>query len=262
MPSKSNKRYYWLKLHEEFFNQQALKYIRRLPEGEKITIIYLKLLLMSLKTDGYIYLEGLYPTIEEEIALALDEELMSVQFSLAALEKAGLLERGDSDDWEVYMTKIPEMTGIWSETASTQRSRISRARKAGLLEDKNSQGVALQHGCSKMQQKCITEKEIEKETETDTEKERESDGSGPHFYGVNRNVILSDAEYESLKKLYPDYLGKIDYFSAYMANTGKQYENHYLTILQWAKYDEQKCPRAEPKNSGFPDYSFKKGESY
>ena len=81
---------------------------------------------------------------------------------------------------------------------------------------------------------------------------------------VDENRIRNNICYvkKSLKKLYPDYLGKIDYFSAYMANTGKQYENHYLTILQWAKHDEQKRPRAEPKKSGFPDYSFKKGESY
>ena len=87
----SNKKYYWLKLHEKFFNQTSMKYIRKLPEGEKITIIYLKLLLASLKTDGYIYLEGLFPTIEEELALHLDEELMSVQFSIAALEKTKLI---------------------------------------------------------------------------------------------------------------------------------------------------------------------------
>lgn len=28
----SNKKYYWLKLHEEFFNQTVMKYIRKLPE--------------------------------------------------------------------------------------------------------------------------------------------------------------------------------------------------------------------------------------
>ena len=44
-----NKRYYWLKLHEEFFRQPSIKYIRTLPEGEKILIIYLKLLLVSLR---------------------------------------------------------------------------------------------------------------------------------------------------------------------------------------------------------------------
>ena len=256
----SNKKYYWLKLHEEFFNQKSMKYIRKLPEGEKITIIYLKLLLESLKTDGFIYLEGLYPTIEEELALHLDEELVSVQFSIAALEKTKLLERG-SGDWDLCMTKLPEMVG--SETASARRVRAFRERQA-LVE---SEGVTMKRLCNtaETQEKLTgnTEKEteIKKDTDTESEKEREQIDSGSHFYGVNKNVLLSDSEYESLKMIYPDYLGKIDYFSAYMANTGKQYENHYLTILQWAKHDDLKRPASDVKKSGFPDYTCKEGES-
>lgn len=259
----SNKKYYWLKLHEKFFNQTSMKYIRKLPEGEKITIIYLKLLLASLKTDGYIYLEGLFPTIEEELALHLDEELMSVQFSIAALEKTKLIERG-CGEWDLRMTKLPEMVG--SETVAAAKMRNMREKRA--IEA--AQAIGLQDKGNNVTPSypivtdCYQEKEIEKKKETyiESEKEREQMDNGPHFYGVNKNVVLSDSEYESLKMIYPDYLGKIDYFSAYMANTGKQYENHYLTILQWAKRDDLKRPASEAKKSGFPDYSFKEGESY
>ena len=49
--TKQGKRYYWLKLHENFFRQAVIRFLRKMPEGDSIVIIYLELLLMSIKTD-------------------------------------------------------------------------------------------------------------------------------------------------------------------------------------------------------------------
>ena len=48
----TNKRYYWIKLKEEFFTDKRIKRLRRISGGDTYTIIYLKLLLLSLKDDG------------------------------------------------------------------------------------------------------------------------------------------------------------------------------------------------------------------
>ncbi|MCQ2547349.1 MAG: phage replisome organizer N-terminal domain-containing protein [Clostridia bacterium] len=254
-----NKRYYWLKLHEEFFNQPVMKYLRTLPEGETIIIIYLKLLLISLKMDGYVYLEGLYPTLEEEIALILDENRMSVQLSLAALEKAKLLELG-SGDYDLFLTRFPEMIGISSEGESAARMRAIREKKS------RSSLRSLASHCDGDVRKCdadvqICDTEIEKEKKKDIEPEPEQE---PKIYGLYKNVFLTDAEFSSLQQQFPsDYMGKISYFSAYMAKTGRSYDSHYLTICQWAKQDELKRPApAGAKKSGFEDYSCEEGESF
>ncbi len=263
-----NKRYFWLKLHEEFFDDESIKFIQSLPDGDKVVIIYLKLLLKSLKNNGLICLQGFYATPEEDLALMLREDVKMIRYAMGALKKAQLLETGsDEEQWSFYMNRIPEMTGVCSETASTRRSRISRAKKADIIEIGQQESVALQQKNSKMQQICSTEiekeKEIEKETELDAELDQKKKSGSPHGpYGVNENVILSDAEYDSLKKLYPDYLVKIDYFSSYMATTGKKYDNHYHTILQWAKKDELKRPQANGRKKAFEDYSFEEGESF
>ena len=272
------KRYYWLKLHEEFFSTSVMKYIRKLPDGDKITIIYLKLLLVSLRSDGYIYLEGLYPTMEEEIALLLDEEVMCVQFSLAALEKVKLLERG-SGEYELYLTRFPEMIGICSEGASAARMRALRERNQLAaaasqmslsavspsqsdieVTTKVTSGDAQVTGRDASVRFCDGEEEKEKKKDPDTEKE--ADDGFVRKYGVGKNVLLTEAEYESLKRQFPDYLGKIDYLSSYMTATGRNYDHHYMTILQWAKQDELKRPHPAAKKPAFEDYSFRKGESY
>jgi hypothetical protein len=53
-----NRRYYWLRLKEDFFTDKRIKRLRRISGGETYTIIYLKLLLLSLKDSGKLYYDG------------------------------------------------------------------------------------------------------------------------------------------------------------------------------------------------------------
>jgi len=49
------KRYYWLKLPDDFFRQKPIKKLRKIAGGDTYTIIYLKMLLIAIKQDGKIY---------------------------------------------------------------------------------------------------------------------------------------------------------------------------------------------------------------
>jgi len=54
-----NKRYYWLKLKEDFFADIRMKRLRKISAGGTYTIIYLKLLLLSLRDEGNCILKRL-----------------------------------------------------------------------------------------------------------------------------------------------------------------------------------------------------------
>ena len=43
------KRYYWLKLYDTFFENKTSKFLRRLPDGDKILIVYLKVTIKAPK---------------------------------------------------------------------------------------------------------------------------------------------------------------------------------------------------------------------
>ena len=45
-------RYYWLKLQVGFFQELIIKQLRTLPEGDSIVLLYLKLLLNAINTEG------------------------------------------------------------------------------------------------------------------------------------------------------------------------------------------------------------------
>lgn len=49
----SEKRYYWLKLYDTFFDNKTSKYLRKLPDGDKLLLVYLKLQLKNLRRNFY-----------------------------------------------------------------------------------------------------------------------------------------------------------------------------------------------------------------
>ena len=79
--SVKKKRYYWLKLNEGFFDQPVIKKLRKIAGGDTYTCIYLKMMLMSVKTEGVLIYEGLEETLEKELALKLDEDEKTNHFN-------------------------------------------------------------------------------------------------------------------------------------------------------------------------------------
>ena len=124
----SNKRYYWLQLKEDFFKSKEMKLMRKLPGGEEITIIYLKIMLVSLGDEGKIYFEGLAEDLAEELSLLIDEDPEAIRMALMFLTKKKLLTT--SDNYQFNLEQVPEMIG--SETASTRRSRKYREGQKAL----------------------------------------------------------------------------------------------------------------------------------
>lgn len=118
----ANKRYYWIKLKEDFFSSKEMKKLRKVAGGDTYVIIYLKMQLLSLKNEGKLYFEGIDDDFASELALELDEEIENVRITLNYLEHCKLLECISSEEY--YLPVIPEVTG--SETASTIRSRKCR----------------------------------------------------------------------------------------------------------------------------------------
>ena len=123
-----NKRYYWLKLMDDFFDSKRIKKLRKMAGGDTYTIIYLKMQLLSLKKGGYLEYSGLEDEFYKEIALDIDEDEINVQVTIQYLLSCGLLETSDSIEYKLPFVQ----DNLGSETASTRRSRKSRenAQKA------------------------------------------------------------------------------------------------------------------------------------
>ena len=95
----AEKKYYWLKLKEDFFRQPRIKKLRKIAGGDTYTVIYLKMQLLSLKNEGMLVFEGIEDDFIEELALTIDEDSDNVRFTVLYLINQGLMEEVRKDEY-------------------------------------------------------------------------------------------------------------------------------------------------------------------
>lgn len=237
-----NRRYYWLKLKEDFFTDKRIKRLRRISGGDTYTIIYLKLLLLSLKNSGKLYYDGVETDFIKELALTIDETEDDVMVTVNYLVAQNLMEIIVEND-EYFLTEIPNLIG--SETASTRRSRKSRAYRENQKVLQCNTNATLGN---LLQQNCNTE--IEKEGEG------KKQSLPPTLYGEYKNIRLTDEEYQRLTdKLQGHTDTMIEKLSRYIKSSGKIYQDHYVTILNWYEQDKERLSQINNKSGSSKTYS-------
>ena len=243
-----NRKYYYLKLKENYFDDDSIVLLESMQDGVLYSNILLKLYLKSLKHGGRLQLDEDIPYTAQMIATITRQQIGTVERALQIFLKLGLVEVLDSGTF--YMSNIELLIGQSSTEA--ERKRAARLQNKALSAPRTNGGH--------LSDIRPPEIEIEKEIDIELEKEREGDigHPAPAAYGRYSNVFLSDTELAELQEELP---GKwefyIDRLSGYIASTGKKYRNHAATIRRWAADDTAK---AAPKQ-GIPDYTYKEGQS-
>lgn len=168
------KKYYWLKLKDDFFTQPKIKKLRRIAGGDTYTIIYLKMQLLSLKNEGRLLWEGTEDNFVDEIALCIDEDPENVGVTVNYLLRQGLLEQASETEFSLPQA----MQSIGSETSGAERVRRFRERhktlEIGTGPEQTGQKVL---HCNADVTSCNTEIE-RRDRERDREKREEIEGEG------------------------------------------------------------------------------------
>ena len=243
-----NRKYYYLKLKENYFDDDSIVLLESMQDGVLYSNILLKLYLKSLKHGGRLQLDEDIPYTAQMIATITRQQIGTVERALQIFLKLGLVEVLDSGTF--YMSNIELLIGQSSTEA--ERKRAARLQNKALSAPRTNGGHLSD----------IRPPEIEIELEKEIEKEREGETGHPvpAAYGRYNNVILTDTELSELKtELLDKWEYYIDRLSCHIASTGKQYHSHAATIYKWAQEDAAKG-KAAPKQ-GIPDYSCKEGES-
>ncbi len=154
----AEKRYYWLKLQEDFFSSLRIKKLRKIAGGDTYTIIYLKMQLMAIRNGGILKYRGFEKSFAEELALDMDEDVENVVVTLQYLLACGLIETSDNIEYLLPFAALN--TG--SEGSGAKRVREFRERQKAL------QGNA---DVTPMKQLCNGEKEIDTEIEGELKKD-------------------------------------------------------------------------------------------
>lgn len=190
-----NKRYYWLKLPEDFYDDDTIQWIEDQENGSAYVNFYLKLLLKSLSDDGRLirYVgQRLMPYDVKSLARLTNTDTDTVRVALELFVNIGLVERLETG--ELYMNQINEMIG--KETEAARRKRKYRARKALGGDKKELPSGTMSQKYETMSQQCptdnrdkIQDKEIEKELR---------DYNNKLDFGEEENLVI-DYYYNSVK---------------------------------------------------------------
>lgn len=154
------KRFFWLKLRETFFNETYIKAMRTFKNGDSLVLTYLEMALYSLKSNGVIERGELTQSLADEISIAINEPVVRVKKTIEMLTKARVAEL-DGD--RLYLTEMMKLMG--SESTSAERMRRLRTRKSEELPPSQCDTAVT----SPVTKSVTTEIELEKETETDSE---------------------------------------------------------------------------------------------
>ena len=245
-----NRKYYYLKLKENYFDDDSIVLLESMQDGVLYSNILLKLYLKSLKHGGRLQLDEDIPYTAQMIATITRQQIGTVERALQIFLKLGLVEVLDNGTF--YMSNIELLIGQSSTEA--ERKRAARLQNKALSAPRTNGGHL-----SDIRPPEI-EIELEKEIKIEKEREGETGHPTPAAYGRYNTVILTDTELSGLKTELPDkWEYYIDRLSCHIASTGKQYYSHAATIYKWAQEDTAKG-KAAPKQ-GIPDYSCKEGES-
>jgi predicted phage replisome organizer len=161
------KRYYWLKLKDDFFKQKEIKKLRKIAGGDTYTIIYLKLMLLSLENQGNLFFDKVEDNFHEELALQIDEDSDDVTITINYLKSKGLIDLIDSET--MMLNHIPDLIG--SESESAERVRKHRNLTQNVTNLLQNNGNALH--CNTNVQNCNGDIDIELDIDKDINKDKE-----------------------------------------------------------------------------------------
>ena len=165
-----NKKYYYLRLKDNFFDSDELKILESMKDGYLYSNILLKLYLRSLKNDGKLVVNDRIPYNAEMLASVTGHQVGTIKQALSMFKELGLIEI--LENGAIYMLDIQNFIGKGSTEADRQRlydRRISDERKQKkLTQSRNLEEIF---------EKSTPEIEIELEKEIKIEKEINSSAS-------------------------------------------------------------------------------------
>ena len=103
------KQHDWLTLQKEFFKKAPVGALDRIAGGDVVTNIYLKMVMLAVKTGGKIEIRG--GDFFTKLADELDEVAGNVKMAVRYLQECGLAQRMDSVIWLSQAERLSR--GAW-----------------------------------------------------------------------------------------------------------------------------------------------------
>lgn len=131
----------WIKLSTGIFDDEKIKLIELLPEGDSLLIIWLKLLCFAGKTDndGVFRLTEKIPYNEEMLAGIFGRKLTTVRTALKVFQDYGMLEIIDGtyalSNWVKYQNESDAISKSKEKNRIRQKKWYDKHKKTTFRSD-------------------------------------------------------------------------------------------------------------------------------
>lgn len=239
-----NRKYYYLKLKENFFTTEKMVILESAQDGLLYSNLLLKMYLMSLKHNGVLMLGDGLPHTPQTIATFTRHQIGTVERAMKLFIEFGFVEV--LTDGAYYMADIQLLIGQSSTEGERKKKERMRLKRQKLLP-------------SGQTDKCppeIRDKRLDIRDKSIENRECDNDA---HAYGKYGNVFLAEREMSELQNEFSDSVLQdyVERLSEYMESTGREYKSHAATIRRWANADRKGA--APPARNR--DYTVKEGDT-
>ena len=119
-----NKKYYYLRLKDNFFDSDELKILESMKDGYLYSNILLKLYLRSLKNDGKLVFNDRIPYSADMLSSITGHQVGTIKQALTIFKDLGLIDV--LDNGAIYMLDIQNFIGKGSSEADRKREYRQR----------------------------------------------------------------------------------------------------------------------------------------
>jgi len=143
-----NKKYYYLKLKDRFYDTEDIKILESMPNGYEYSSLYLKLCLLSLKDEGRLLYKNRIPYSPEMLSTITGHNIDTIRAAIPIFKELEMLKI--LDNGAIFIDDIQDLVG----KSSSEAERKAKYRKRIEIEQ-----------VGQIEDKCPPEKEKEKEIE-------------------------------------------------------------------------------------------------
>ena len=127
----------WIKIVTNIFDDEKVKFIETMPNGDEIIVIWFKLLCLSGKSNssGFLMITDKIAYTEEMLSSIFNRDIKVIQLALATFEKLEMIEIIDNkiyiSNWEKYQSldKLEAKKLYDREYQKKKRRKEKNARK-------------------------------------------------------------------------------------------------------------------------------------
>lgn len=138
----------WIKLRVDMFDDEKIKIIQSMPEGDAILVIWIRIIALAGKCNakGLVLIEDEFPYSDEMLATIFNKPLATVRLALGTFEKFRMIERTEKG---IYITNFEKHQNTEGMEKIREQARIrkqrEREKKRSLLKSGETQAIPDSH---------------------------------------------------------------------------------------------------------------------